>query len=125
MEPHGEARGFNGKLSRKLDGAAILRRLRGQIHAAHNTPQRLSLHSALALCSKLGTWPARARAHVRSWPGVSWWRTLLAFSGLSSQVKSYSPGEHEGSAQHKPQGPAWWGRVVGMRAAAPAALWAA
>ena len=43
----------------------------------------------------------------------------------SSQVKSYSPGEHEGSAQRKPQRPARWGRVVGMHAAAPAALWAA
>ena len=43
----------------------------------------------------------------------------------SSQVKSYSPGEHEGSAHCKPQGPARWGRVVGMHAAAPAALWAA
>ena len=44
---------------------------------------------------------------------------------LSSQVKSYSPGEHEGSAQRKPQGPARWGRVVAMHAAAPAASWAA
>ena len=45
----------------------------------------------------------------------------------SSQVKIYSPGEHEGSAQRKPQGPARWGGlwVVGMHAAAPAALWAA
>ena len=43
----------------------------------------------------------------------------------SSQVKSYSPGGHEGSAQREPQGPARWGRVVGMRAAASAALWAA
>jgi hypothetical protein len=43
----------------------------------------------------------------------------------SSQVKSYSPGEHEGRAQYKPQGPVRWGRVVGMHAAAPAALWAA
>jgi hypothetical protein len=43
----------------------------------------------------------------------------------TSQVKSYSPGDHEGSAQRKPQGPARWGRVVGMHAAAPAALWAA
>jgi hypothetical protein len=43
----------------------------------------------------------------------------------SSQVKSSSPGEHEGSAHCKPQGPAQWGRVVGVHAAAPAALWAA
>ena len=43
----------------------------------------------------------------------------------TSQVKSYSSGEHEGSAQRKPQGPARWGRVVGMHTAAPAALWAA
>ena len=35
------------------------------------------------------------------------------------------PGEHEGSAQRKPQGRAQWGRVVGMNAAVPAALWAA
>ena len=32
---------------------------------------------------------------------------------------------HEGSAQRKPQGPARWGRVVGMHEAAPAALWTA
>jgi hypothetical protein len=32
----------------------------------------------------------------------------------ASQVKSYSVGEHEGSAQRKPQGPARWGRVVVM-----------
>ena len=48
---------------------------------------------------------------------------------LGKPVKNWSrvtpPGEHEGSAQRKPQGPARWGRVVVMHAAAPAALWAA
>jgi hypothetical protein len=47
----------------------------------------------------------------------------------SSQVQSYSSGEHEGSVQRKPPGPARWGRVVDMHstthAASPAALWAA
>jgi hypothetical protein len=38
-------------------------------------------------------------------------------------VKNFSTGEHEGSAQRKPQGLARWGRVVGMHAAVPAALW--
>ena len=37
------------------------------------------------------------------------------------QGKSYSPGEHEGSAQRKPQIPARWGWAVGMQAAAPVA----
>ena len=39
---------------------------------------------------------------------------VFLFFSFSSQVKSYSPGGHEGSAQRKPQGPARWGRVVGL-----------
>ena len=51
--------------------------------------------------------------------------SVLTHLLTQSQVKSYSPGEHEGSAQRKPQGPARWGRVVGVHAAPPEALWAA
>jgi hypothetical protein len=67
------------------------------------------------------------RDHVRS-DEERVLRSLAGCVSVLSRFKSNSPGEHEGSAQRKPQGPARWGRVAGcgyMHAAAPAASWTA
>ena len=41
---------------------------------------------------------------------------LRSYCESTHRARSYYPGGHEGSAQRKPQGPARWGRVVGMHA---------
>ena len=70
----------------------------------------------------LGTW-FQGSYHEKKWNGLhkGYIPSPTSFHFASSQVKGYSPGEHESSAQREPQGPARWGRVVGMNAAAPAA----
>jgi hypothetical protein len=78
----------------------------------------LTNHNSLA-----GKWEVREARVLSSSVGCVGWVIAVIFSLAlnplcSSQVKSYSPpGEHEGSAHCKPQGPAQWGRVVSMHSA--------
>ena len=86
--------------------------------------RRIARHTAVIPPSLLIAFSSRSeRTQVQESTFVLVFFTFLVPTVLSRlNVKWYAPGEHEGSAQPKPQGPARWGRVVGMHAAAPAAL---